>query len=64
MSYSMVEQGDGLTAFDGCEVIQNRVKLDNQVLIEYITGKLRGEIGTEYSDPYGSGRIVIKDTEE
>jgi hypothetical protein len=34
------------------------------VLIEYITGKLGGEIGTEYSDPYGSGRIVIKDTEE
>ncbi|MBQ1357621.1 MAG: hypothetical protein IIY63_00205 [Oscillospiraceae bacterium] len=47
-----------------CTVIQDKVKLDNQVLIEFITGRLGGEIGAEYSDPYGAGRILIRNTEE
>jgi hypothetical protein len=35
------------------------VKLDNQVLIDYITETLGGVVGEEYADPYGQGRIVI-----
>ena len=32
--------------------------LDNQVLINYLTGTLGGVVGEEYADPYGEGRIV------
>ena len=34
------------------------VKLDSQVLIDYITETLGGVIGAGYEDPYGQGRIV------
>jgi hypothetical protein len=33
--------------------------LDNQVLIDYITGTLGGSVGEEYDNPYGQGRITI-----
>ena len=59
--YVLLSNGDGMTAFDGCKVLQDRVKLDNQVLIDYITETLGGEIGEEYADPYGQGRIVAVD---
>ena len=59
--YVLLSHGDGMTAFDGCKVLQDRVKLDNQVLIDYITETLGGEIGEEYADPYGQGRIVAVD---
>ncbi len=34
------------------------MKLDNQVLIDYITETLGGVNGEEYANPYGRGRIV------
>ncbi|WP_081832744.1 bifunctional metallophosphatase/5'-nucleotidase [Oribacterium sp. P6A1] len=57
--YTIQDKGDGFTMFDGDKVIEDRFKLDNQVLIEYITEKLGGAVGGEYSDPYGDGRIRI-----
>ena len=57
-NYMLLDNGDGFTMFDGCNVLQDSVKLDNQVLIDYITGSLGGIIGEEYADPYGQGRIV------
>ena len=45
--------------FDGAPLLQDRVKLDNQVLIDYITETLEGVIGEEYEDLTGEGRIVI-----
>ena len=59
--YVLLNNGDGLTAFDGAEVLQDGVKLDNQALIDYVTDFLNGEIGAEYADPYGTGRITIYD---
>ena len=35
------------------------MKLDNQVLIDYITQTLGGEVGGDYVDLTGQGRIVI-----
>ena len=58
-NYMLLDNGDGYTMFDGCQVLQNSVKLDNQVLIDYITESLGGVIGEEYEDPYGQGRITI-----
>lgn len=57
-NYMLKNHGDGYTMFDGCTILQDEVKLDNQVLKDYITGTLEGVIGEEYSDPYGQGRIV------
>ncbi len=57
--YMLLSNGDGFTAFDGATVLQDRVKLDNQVLIDYITENLGGVIGEEYECLTGEGRIVI-----
>lgn len=61
--YLLLNNGDGFTMFAGAELLQDRVKLDNQVLIDYITETLGGSIGEEYEDPYGQGRIVIIEEE-
>ena len=57
--YMLLNNGDGYTAFEGAKLLQDRVKLDNQVLIDYITENLGGEIGPEYEELTGEGRIVI-----
>ena len=56
--YLLLNSGDGYTMFKGAKVLQNAVKLDNQVLIDYITGTLGGHIGAGYENPYGQGRIT------
>ena len=62
-NYQLLENGDGYTMFDGCKVLQESVKLDNQVLIDYITGTLGGVVGEGYEQPYGQGRIVSVNAE-
>lgn len=57
-NYKLKQNGDGNTVFDGCTILQDEVKLDNQVLIDYITTTLGGVVGEDYADPYGQGRIV------
>ena len=57
--YMLLNQGDGYSMFAGAKLLQDRVKLDNQVLIDYIVDVLGGSVGEEYDDPYGQGRIVI-----
>ena len=57
--YMLLEIGDGYTMFRDAPLLLDRVKLDNQVLIDYIVETLGGEIGAEYADPCGQGRIVI-----
>ena len=42
-------------------VLQEKIKSDNQLLIDYILDTLGGNVGSEYSDPYGQGRIKIID---
>ena len=58
-NYVLLDKGDGNTAFEGAVLLQDNVKIDNQVLIDYITGTLGGKVGEEYADPYGQGRITI-----
>ncbi len=57
--YYLLNNGDGFTAFEGAEVLQDQFKLDSQLLIDYIVDDLGGVIGGEYADPCGQGRIVI-----
>ncbi len=56
--YQLLNGGDGYTMYAGANILQNAVKLDNQVLIDYITGTLGGSVGAGYENPYGQGRIV------
>ena len=60
LDYLVFENGDGHTSFDGCKVLQDRVKLDNLVLIDYIVEVFGSGQGARYADPYGDGRITIK----
>ena len=62
--YMLLNNGDGYTMFASCKLLQDRVKLDNQVLMDYIIDDLGGVIGEQYEDPYGEGRIVIVETAE
>ena len=59
LDYMLLNGGDGYSMFAGAPVLQDRVKLDNQVLIDYVTETLGGVIGEEYEDLTGEGRIVI-----
>ena len=58
-NYMLLDNGDGFTMFAGCKLLQNCVKLDNQVLIDYIIENLGGVVGEEYENLTGQGRIVI-----
>ncbi|MBR5057669.1 MAG: 5'-nucleotidase C-terminal domain-containing protein, partial [Clostridiales bacterium] len=58
-NYMLLNLGDGFTMFGGANVLQNCVKLDNQMLIDFLTGSLDGTIGEEYEEPTGQRRIVI-----
>ena len=59
--YVLQNNGDGFTMFDGATVLLSGIKIDNQVLIDYITETLGGQIPDVYADPYGQGRIVAFD---
>lgn len=61
-NYMLLEKGDGFAMLDGAPLLLDCVKLDNQLFIDYIVDKLGGEIGEEYADPYGQGRIKIIET--
>ena len=62
--YQLLNNGDGYTMYSGCKVLQESVKLDNQVLIDYITQTLGGTVSDGYDQPYGQGRIVSVGAEE
>ena len=57
--YMLLDYGDGFTMFDGAPLLLDCVKLDNQLLIDYIVETLGGVIGEQYADPYGDGRIKV-----
>lgn len=61
-NYMLLENGDGYTMFDGAPLLLDCVKLDNQLLIDYIVDTLGGVIGEDYADPYGQGRIIVTET--
>ncbi len=62
-NYMLKNAGDGFTMFKGAKLLQDEVKIDNQVLIDYITGTLGGVVGKAYANPYGEGRIVAVEAE-
>ncbi len=63
IDYILRDNGDGFTMFDDAKVILDGIKIDNQVLMDYITETLGGVVDEGYEDPYGEGRIVAFDEE-
>ena len=59
--YMLKNMGDGYSMFADNTVLQDCVMLDNQVLMNYIIDVLGGNVGEDYKDPYGQGRITIID---
>ena len=72
-NYMLKSCGDGFGMFgvNNINLLADEVKLDNAVLIDYISTMPGGEVdGTEYdhiisgyADPYGEGRIIIVNEE-
>ncbi len=60
--HTLLNGGGGMSMFNGCKVVKKNVKLDNQVLIDYIVNTLGGVVGEAYANPYGQGRIVAVST--
>lgn len=49
--------GDGFIMFKNNKLVRDEFKLDNEVLIDYVTKNLNGKIGEQYAEP--QGRIVF-----
>ena len=58
-NFTLLKHGDGYLCFDDCPVEQASVKTDSQAVIDFIADDLDGEIGADYAEPYGQGRITI-----
>ena len=58
-SYVLLNHGDGFTAFDGAKIVADRIKKDDELLVDYVVDTLGGTVGEQYADPYGQGRITI-----
>ena len=52
--------GDGMTMFKGSKVLLDDVLTDVDLLSAYIRSNLGGNIGADYANPAGQGRITIK----
>ena len=58
-NYMLKSGGDGMTMFNGCNIIKDEVMVDVDVLSTYIQG-LGGSVSSEYENSEGQGRIVIR----
>ena len=52
--------GDGMTMFKGAKILKDEVMTDVDVLSDYINTHLGGNVGADYGDPHGQGRITVK----
>ena len=57
--FMMKSHGDGFAMLGPENVEIDQIKIDNQLLIDYIKDTLGGTVGSDYSNPYGEGRITI-----
>ena len=58
-NYMLKSGGDGMTMFNGCNVIKDDVMVDVDVLSSYIRS-LGGAVTADYADPLGQGRIQVQ----
>ncbi|MBQ6385190.1 MAG: bifunctional metallophosphatase/5'-nucleotidase [Lachnospiraceae bacterium] len=60
-SYILIDRGDGFTFFENAPVLNDLDLIDHQALIDYLSGTLGGTVGEAYADPFGQGRITVKE---
>ena len=41
------------------KIVADRIKKDDELLVDYVVDTLGGTVGEQYADPYGQGRITI-----
>ena len=58
-NYLIKSGGDGFTMFQDNTLLKDCVILDNQSLINFFVEDLNGQVGQDYQDPAGQGRITI-----
>ena len=58
-NYLIKSAGDGFTMFQDNTLLKDSVILDNQALISFFTDEMGGQVGADYQDPAGQGRITI-----
>ena len=58
-NYMLKSGGDGINMFQDNKLLQDEVKIDNQVLIDYIVDSLGGNVGEQYKNLAGEGRITV-----
>ncbi|WP_367568459.1 bifunctional UDP-sugar hydrolase/5'-nucleotidase [Lacrimispora sp.] len=59
-NYMLKSAGDGMTMFKGSKVTRDEVMTDVDVLSAYIRSNLGGNVGSDYANPAGQGRITVK----
>jgi 2',3'-cyclic-nucleotide 2'-phosphodiesterase (5'-nucleotidase family) len=59
-NYMLKSGGDGLTMFKGSKIIRDEVITDVDLLSSYIRNQLGGNVGNDYANPLGQGRISVK----
>lgn len=59
-NYMLKSAGDGMTMFKGSRVLRDNVMTDVDLLSAYIRSNLGGNVGADYKNPAGQGRITIK----
>ena len=57
-NYMLRDSGDGMSMFEGCTVVKDDIEVDADTLMNYIESI--GNVGNDYSNPKGQGRIIIK----
>lgn len=58
-NYYLKSGGGGMTMLTAGELLQDEVKVEVDILTEYINHYLNGTINEEYANPLGQGRIQI-----
>ena len=58
-NYLLKLGGDGMTMFQGCNILRDETLTDMDTLSAFIRVNLGGNIGAEYANPSGQGRITI-----
>ena len=59
-NYMLKQAGDGMTMFNGAKIVKDEVMVDVDSLSDYINTYLGGNVGAEYANPAGQGRITFK----
>ncbi|MDD3254113.1 MAG: bifunctional UDP-sugar hydrolase/5'-nucleotidase [Lachnospiraceae bacterium] len=58
-NYMLKSGGDGMSMFRGSKVLRDETISDMDLLSTYIRTNLNGNVGAEYANPAGQGRITI-----